>query len=218
MISGPDTHGNSLYEILEVPPAADAAEIRDAYRRLASIHHPDRGGDAEVFKVVKFAYEVLSDPDRRRDYDKNGITGLRDRTAEAHAKISEIVIGLLDSCEPGQVDLIKLAGDVIAVKIQDIRAKIVGLEKKAERCRRARSRLVYAGNDADFIADGLTRNIDKLEREIGAMNDAIELGEIMAAMLKSHTYKVDSLYPPFSRTPLDEYPGGPHKLAWITYS
>ena len=48
--------------ILEVDSNATADEIKKAFRRLASKHHPDKGGDAEEFKKIKAAYERLSDP------------------------------------------------------------------------------------------------------------------------------------------------------------
>jgi len=57
------------YEVLGVYDDASADEIKTAYRKLAKIHHPDRGGDAETFKSVALAYATLSDPDRRQQYD-----------------------------------------------------------------------------------------------------------------------------------------------------
>ncbi|CAE6474116.1 unnamed protein product [Rhizoctonia solani] len=57
------------YKILSVPRDCSDAEIKKAYRRESLIHHPDKGGDAEKFKLVGEAYQVLSDPQRRRRYD-----------------------------------------------------------------------------------------------------------------------------------------------------
>lgn len=59
------------YAILGVVPAAGAAEIRRAYRKLALRHHPDRAGRAstELFQRIADAYRVLSDPDARGLYD-----------------------------------------------------------------------------------------------------------------------------------------------------
>ena len=59
----------SFYDALEVPSDADDATIKKAYRKLALKHHPDKGGDVEKFKLVSQAYDVLSDPQKRRQYD-----------------------------------------------------------------------------------------------------------------------------------------------------
>lgn len=45
------------WKILDLRPTKDRQQIERAWRKLASIHHPDRGGDAEKFKIVREAYE-----------------------------------------------------------------------------------------------------------------------------------------------------------------
>src|ERR671939_1600592 len=63
-----------LYKILEVSKDAPQDEIRRSYRRLARKYHPDANpGDKraeERFKEVQHAYEVLSTPEKRREYDE----------------------------------------------------------------------------------------------------------------------------------------------------
>lgn len=75
------------YEILSVEKAADAEEIKRAYRRLAMKYHPDRNpGDSEAevkFKEAAEAYEVLSDDSKRKIYDQYGHEGLRGRGGPA---------------------------------------------------------------------------------------------------------------------------------------
>jgi molecular chaperone DnaJ len=65
-----------LYEVLGVPKSASQSEIKKAYRKLARKHHPDSNpGDAEAeerFKELQDAYDVLSDPDKRKEYDQLG--------------------------------------------------------------------------------------------------------------------------------------------------
>ncbi|HEX8035939.1 MAG TPA: J domain-containing protein, partial [Ktedonobacterales bacterium] len=59
------------YAFLEVPPDADEATIRMAYRTLARRYHPDIAGDGSLERMqqLNVAYYTLSDPDRRRIYD-----------------------------------------------------------------------------------------------------------------------------------------------------
>ncbi len=68
-----------LYKILEVEPTVSPDELKKSYRRLARQYHPDNNpGDpaAEArFKEVSQAYEILSDPERRANYDRFGSDG-----------------------------------------------------------------------------------------------------------------------------------------------
>lgn len=61
-----------LYEDLGLSGGATPDDIKKAYRKLAREHHPDKGGDAEKFKKVQTAYEVLTDPEKRQNYDQFG--------------------------------------------------------------------------------------------------------------------------------------------------
>src|SRR5580765_6410951 len=71
---------SDYYSTLNVPRDAKDEDIKKAYRRLAMKFHPDRNPDstdAEArFKEVKEAYEVLSDPQKRAQYDRFGRAGL----------------------------------------------------------------------------------------------------------------------------------------------
>jgi len=66
----------NLYEVLEVDPHCSPEELKRAYRRLARQYHPDSNTDdpmAEArFKEISQAYEILSDPERRANYDRFG--------------------------------------------------------------------------------------------------------------------------------------------------
>jgi DnaJ-class molecular chaperone len=57
------------YSTLGVSKTATPDEIKKAYRKLASQHHPDKGGDKAKFQDIQAAYDTLSNPDKRQQYD-----------------------------------------------------------------------------------------------------------------------------------------------------
>jgi curved DNA-binding protein len=57
------------YAALGVPKTATADDIKRAFRRLASQHHPDKGGDTQKFQAIQQAYATLSDEQKRAEYD-----------------------------------------------------------------------------------------------------------------------------------------------------
>ena len=67
-----------LYQILGIDKKASDADIKRAYRKLAAKYHPDvnkEKGAEDKFKEIQGAYEVLSDPQKRAQYDQFGTTG-----------------------------------------------------------------------------------------------------------------------------------------------
>jgi molecular chaperone DnaJ len=82
------------YQTLQITPRATTAEIKQAYRQLAKQHHPDVNQSAsaavERIIIINAAYEVLSDPRRKQDYDRSlqrdAPTALDERIAHNRAK------------------------------------------------------------------------------------------------------------------------------------
>ena len=73
------------YEILGLSKDATESEIKKAYRKLAMQYHPDKNKEAgaeEKFKELSEAYAVLSDPEKREQYDRFGHAGIDGRYSQ----------------------------------------------------------------------------------------------------------------------------------------
>ena len=66
---------SNYYDILGVQKNASEDEIRNAYRKLARKNHPDKGGDKDTFQKIQEAYETLSNPEKKSNYDNPGFNG-----------------------------------------------------------------------------------------------------------------------------------------------
>ena len=133
---------SSHYETLGVSPDASGEEIKKAYRKLARQFHPDvnPGEEAsERFKAVTHAYEVLSDPDKRRVYDAtgnengtdNGFSGAYNGAGFAFQDIFETFFGG-GGAQTGPASRVRRGQDaLIAVRIE-LKDAVFGVNKKIE--------------------------------------------------------------------------------------
>lgn len=102
------------YEVLGVERDADSSTIKKAHRKLALVHHPDKGGDENEFRLVQEAYECLSDEQDRKWYDQhreailNGGSGFAGDGADGGGAGISFIFDLLEfhtaSCYDGYGD------------------------------------------------------------------------------------------------------------------
>jgi DnaJ-class molecular chaperone len=118
------------YSTLGITKEATADEIKKAYRKLASQHHPDKGGDTAKFQEVQAAYEVLSDEQKRNEYDNprrsfgGYSTGMNEssifdmfRQQQAMMPIQLNMQVTLEEAFTGISKIIKLAGKEVQIDV-----------------------------------------------------------------------------------------------------
>jgi DnaJ homolog subfamily A member 2 len=65
----------NLYEVFNLSADASESDIKKSFRKLALIHHPDKGGNESKFKALCVVYGILSDSEKRKEYDQSGLDG-----------------------------------------------------------------------------------------------------------------------------------------------
>ena len=149
------------YEELDVSRNATTEEIRQRYRILAQLHHPDKGGDEEIFKRIKLAYEILSDTIRRKEYDKTGKTHpTRDIRNESLEIIGQLLFRIVPNCNPEIDNLIGIMTEDIFKTKEELTVNIAICETHILKINKVINRLKIKTDDENLILKFLEKQLD----------------------------------------------------------
>lgn len=180
----------NYYEVLGIPSNASAKEIKQAYWKKAERYHPDKGGDADLFKRVSDAYDILSHPDKRAMYDRGeDPSEYKTTTDEAQERICTLASGIIDhiSFMADHQDLItKIKADTNDMDIK-YHNEIAETNLLLRKYRSAQGRIT----EADFLNAYIAEMIEFLEEKVEGLQRDIKIQDEMRGLLETASYKVD---------------------------
>lgn len=182
---------DTLYTTLGIPTDANLPAIKSAYRKKASVHHPDKGGDEEDFKRVKFAYEVLSDESRRKQYDDTGRTEVDNEEVRLWQELMQLVSSIIYSAtDVGSLDIIETARTRLKTVIAQNEVAIQGTEKTIQKYQKAADRLSCTEGE-NLMAEGIHVLVSQGHTNIKELEYQIKGVRTQLIMLSVYSYSVD---------------------------
>ena len=181
------------YTELDVLVSASIETIKQRYRTLAQMHHPDKGGDEELFKRIKLAYEILSDPIRRKQYDITGETTTTNAKDEAVANIVQILLHVVPSFNVDQDDLIHIA-EMETRTMLDLVNKDIGVtERYIVNLEKVLSKLRIKTEGENLLSSFIVNQIQQRKQELESFQRRIQICNLMLEILKDYEYGLRNL-------------------------
>lgn len=179
----------TLYEELDLSPDCTPEEIKQQYRTLAMKHHPDLGGDVERFKRIKFAYEILSNPNRRKQYDENQTTTELNLGNEVITTLANVFFGIIPTFNCLEDNLVnRMKQEIDNMKsgaLQDLdqcEIFIKNLEVVKSKLK------LKNNNDENILLGFLEKQLENRYRDKVLFNHRIKIADDMLIVLDKYSY------------------------------
>lgn len=181
------------YATIGVQQDATPEEIKKAYRERSKDLHPDaNNGDDKGFAELAKAYEVLSDPERRKKYDETGDDSDKNDEAQVSSIIANMTIIFLENAEDVKTksltDFIKKATNE---QLKGANDAIKKAEKEIEKATHAKNRVKREKEGHNLILSVLENKIQESTGAIIRHKAAIELFHKVLEEISAYSYLVD---------------------------
>lgn len=189
-----------LYAVLCVGRKASAASVRKMYRKLAARYHPDHNpGDESVvakYHEVVLAYEVLSDPDRRKQYDRTGSVDVPRQTPDGEILevVMPVLLGVIQN-ERGDVksaDVLGKVTDRVRAHRDDAARQRDAIQKGRDTLLAVCGRFTVDGDPENVLAAAVRSQLPGVEAELAkAEAERAKLDRVLG-FLKRVAYRRDA--------------------------
>jgi curved DNA-binding protein CbpA len=181
------------YIELDVSVTASTEEIKQRYRTLAQMHHPDKGGDEELFKRIKLAYEILSDPIRRKQYDITGETTSTNAKDEAISNIIQIILHVVPNFNADNDDLIKIAEDEAKAMLNMVSNDIYNTEAQIKHLEKVLKKLRIKTNAENVLENIIIKQVQQRKKDLLVFHRQVKVCMLMLDILKDYEYGLINL-------------------------
>lgn len=187
-----------LHDELELSEDATPEQVKAAFRAAAAKLHPDLpGGDEAAFKRVNHAYLILSDPDKRKEYERTGQENTASPAERENAMALELIAKSLHEIvkmaefDPALHDPVKAVRKMIKLERKEAENEITAVDTVLKKLRKTYKRLKRKGKGAgkaEAILDAMGRDTqqqkEKAERRVRVCIKA-------TAVLSDYDYEID---------------------------
>lgn len=185
------------YEILGVAITATPEEIKAAYKRMSRVHHPDReGGDSSRMSEINVAYETLSDPERRKNYDLTG----QDRMTNVEQAAQDLVIGKIMqwiSNEFARGDIMDSVRSEIENELSAVRANKKKGERILAKLQSSLTKIKFKGDGIDRVRGAIEAQISHITGQLAKVDIEIQRAILAVEFSYKYEYEIEESKAPF---------------------
>jgi len=184
----------TLYQILGVPEDSSFHDIKRAYKHLAQRLHPDKNPNQEVeeeFLLIQEAFRILSDPDKRKEYDSIGKANPTDIESRAHNNLLNLFSQAFDQVqdETTQNLVQEIMNHLIRSKSQ-LETALTGIDNTKKKLNRIKKRL-SCKKKKNILDSVIDNKIMASIQEEHSIQQEIKVIDLMLEMIQDFDYKTD---------------------------
>ncbi len=181
----------SLYKTLGVDETVDTLELKKAYRKKARETHPDLNGDDDsAFKEVALAYSVLSDDEKRKQYDETGEYSSNNSKADKRrAELIRLFMETITSgCNLNYTNIFEVVADKIKHEKKRVQNRIQNAKEIISHCENVLSRIE---SKEQLFSGVIEAKIKVTKQALLIEEDVLKDIPLMLVTLKKYKYRVD---------------------------